>query len=216
LFPANLSSSIMVATILPAHRARTVCRLPHNLGINQVAHRFSSRKASSNRQPPAQSSTPQARALRSIISLYHTSENFAPLNSNERLVQFIDDSLLFKKPPSPYPPSHSPNFLASTIKCLTLNKTILTPGETEQDLNPITSSYRIRAGNLRWLALKDALCGTSGSDLQEELPRPSRFTSKFGAADWAGSSSSSHAKPKAGLEVIEENWEILLEMKNSK
>ncbi|PLW17464.1 hypothetical protein PCANC_06714 [Puccinia coronata f. sp. avenae] len=211
-----LPEPTMVAAIQSAHRARTVCCLSKNVGIDRIGKRFASRTSSSETQSPSQVSTPQARALRSIISLYHTSENFAPVNSNEGLVQFIDDSLLFKKPPSPYPPQHSPNVLASTIRCLTLNKTILTPGETEQDLNPITSSHRIRAGNLRWLALKDALCGTSGSDIQEELPRPSRFSSKFGAPDWPGSSQATHAKPKAGLEVIQENWEIIQEMKNDK
>ncbi|POV99105.1 hypothetical protein PSHT_13684 [Puccinia striiformis] len=208
----------MLATILPARRTATVCRLPTKIAFNQSRNRFSSSTSSSPKQPSSQaSSTPQARALRSIISLYHTSENFAPVNSNERLVQFIDDSLLFKKPPSPYPPAHTSNLLASTIKCLTLNKTILKSGETEQDLNPITSSHRIRAGNLRWLAVKDALCGTSGSEIVEEPNRSSRFASKFGANDWPGSSSnSSLSKPKPGLEIVEENWDIIQEMKNNK
>ncbi|KAI9610944.1 hypothetical protein H4Q26_008790 [Puccinia striiformis f. sp. tritici PST-130] len=190
----------MLATILPARRTATVCRLSTKIAFNQSRNRFSSSTSSSPKQPSSQaSSTPQARALRSIISLYHTSENFAP------------------KPPSPYPPAHTSNLLASTIKCLTLNKTILKSGETEQDLNPITSSHRIRAGNLRWLAVKDALCGTSGSEIVEEPNRSSRFASKFGANDWPGSSSnSSLSKPKPGLEIVEENWDIIQEMKNNK
>ncbi|POW12306.1 hypothetical protein PSTT_04557 [Puccinia striiformis] len=210
----------MLATILPARRTATVCRLSTKIAFNQSRNRFSSSTSSSPKQPSSQaSSTPQARALRSIISLYHTSENFAPVNS--KLMNGLCNSLMThyysRNPPSPYPPAHTSNLLASTIKCLTLNKTILKSGETEQDLNPITSSHRIRAGNLRWLAVKDALCGTSGSEIVEEPNRSSRFASKFGANDWPGSSSnSSLSKPKPGLEIVEENWDIIQEMKNNK
>lgn len=233
----------MVAAFLPAHRARTTSRLAKNFGIIQLAAKqFGSRLSSSSQtQPPPPSSsssssyfsssasasrvsTPQARALRSIISLYHSSEHFAPLHSNERLVKYIDDSILFKKPPTPYPPGHSPNLLASTIRSLTLNKKILTSGETEQDLNPITSSHRIRAGHLRWLGLKDALCGTSASEIHDDPHhRVSRFSSKFLApspsssaaalvADRSRAASSQIHKPKAGLDIVQENWDILQEM----
>ncbi|EFP87742.1 uncharacterized protein PGTG_13528 [Puccinia graminis f. sp. tritici CRL 75-36-700-3] len=236
----------MVAAFLPAHRGRITSRLAKNsFGIHQIpAKQFGSRLSSSSQthppSPPSSSSssssssaaassasrvsTPQARALRSIISLYHASEHFAPLHSNERLVKFIDDSILFKKPPTPYPPAHTPNLLASTIRSLTLNKTILRSGESEQDLNPITSAHRIRAGHLRWLGLKDALCGTSASEIQDDPQhRISRFSSKFSipsssssapavAADRLGSSTSRINKPKAGLDIVHENWEILQEM----
>ncbi|WAR61252.1 hypothetical protein PtB15_13B505 [Puccinia triticina] len=211
----------MVAAILPVHRAGTLSRLSLRLGA-QPRKQGSCRQSSSQTPPPPSDHrvpTSQARALRSIISLYHSSENFAPLNSNERLVQFIDDSLLFKKPPSPYSATHSPNFLSTTIRSLTLNKTILRAGETEQDLNPIVSSHRIRAGNQRWMALKDALCGTCQSETLLDTPRPSsRFASKFGAHDWSSPSSSTQSslpKPKPGLEVVQENWEDLQKIPTS-
>ncbi|KAA1097993.1 hypothetical protein PGT21_026176 [Puccinia graminis f. sp. tritici] len=235
----------MVAAFLPAHRGRITSRLAKNsFGIHQIpAKQFGSRLSSSfQTQPPpppsssssssasssaSRVSTPQARALRSIISLYHSSEHFAPLHSNERLVKFIDDSILFKKPPTPYPPAHTPNLLASTLRSLTLNKTILRSGESEQDLNPITSAHRIRAGQLRWLGLKDALCGTSASEIHDDPQhRISRFSSKFSnpsspsspsapaahPAERLASSTSRINKPKAGLDIVHENWEILQEM----
>lgn len=169
--------------------------------------------------PPQTSSRPstrQAEKLRSIISLYHTTEHFAPLNNNQKLVRFIDNSILFKKPPSAFPPAHNADVLASTIKLLTLNRPILRPGENENDLNPITSSHRIRVGNLRWQALKDALCGTFTSQMHDEPTRNSRFGSKFGALDWPGSSNSSSSHSKPGLEIVEENLEIVKQIVEKK
>ncbi|KAA1081271.1 hypothetical protein PGT21_032748 [Puccinia graminis f. sp. tritici] len=187
----------------------------------------SSPSSSSVSASASQVSTPQARALWLIISLYHSVEHFAPLHSNERLAKYIDPSILFEKPLTPYPPRHSPDLLASTIQSLTLNKKILTSGETEQDLNPITSSHRIRADHLRWLGLKHALCRTSASEIQDGPHHCiSRFSSKFVApshsssysaaaalvANRSGASSSQIHIPKASLDIVPENWDILQEM----
>ncbi|MBW0578750.1 hypothetical protein O181_118465 [Austropuccinia psidii MF-1] len=153
----------------------------------------------------------RTRKLRSIISLYHTAEHFAPLSDNERLVQFIDDSLLFKKPPTQYAAPNSSNVLASTIKTLPFNRPILRSGESEHDLNPVMSGQRIRVGKERWKALQDALCGTSSDQSQDEpsrTPGSFRFGSNYGAVDTlSGSLKTESSGGKAGLEIVKDNWE---------
>lgn len=131
---------------------------------------------------------------------------------SERLIEFIDDSLLFKKPPVPYAPPSIPNVLHGTIRALPLNQPILRDGESEFELNPVVVPHRVRSGQKRWDMVKDALCGTagsaSGSDIGHEV---GVVGSSFGSQ--ARSDGNRLESPaKAGLEIVEENWEQIKEI----
>ncbi|KAG0147660.1 hypothetical protein CROQUDRAFT_91178 [Cronartium quercuum f. sp. fusiforme G11] len=183
----------------------------------QLSHRFISTSSKKPINPihhqksKLTTSTPPNN-LRSIIELYHSAQHFAPVNDHDRLIEFIDDSLLFKKSPAPYPPPSSPSILPATIRALPLNQPILRPGETEFDLNPLIVPHRVRAGQRRWEMLKDALCGTAGSPSASDISHQIGILGSGFGTSVNLDHNHSESSAKAGLEIVQENWKQIKEI----
>lgn len=196
-------------TLKPKTNQSTI-RLLHSSTVSSSSTRPDQplKSTASTVQKPTQSSSRiDKKQLRSIIELYHTAENFAPLDDHERLIEFIDDSLLFKKPPAPYAPPSSPSILLGTIRALPLNQPILRDGESEFELNPVVVPHRVRSGQRRWEMVKDALCGTAGSALGSDIGHEVGVVGSSFGSQARSDGNRLESSAKAGLEIVEENWE---------